>query len=399
MTDTTPTPVPFFRPTLEEPDFAAVNNCMRAGWLTTGAITRDFEQQFAAYVGAPHAVALNSCTAALHLALEAIGLQRGEHVLVPVLTFAATAEVVRYFDATPVFVDCEPRSLCIDPAAAAATLDTLRAAGKTVRAIIPVHYGGQMADMAAITALADAHGISVIADAAHAVPAAIRTGPDAPWQNVGSASAAGRVACFSFYSNKCITCGEGGMAVTHDAALADRMRLMSLHGMSKVAWTRFGAGGNWDYEIVAPGYKYNLTDIASSLGLAQLSRADAFRDARRRVVAGYAGRLAHLPLELPQELPDRQHAWHLFVVRLREDSGLDRNAVVNRLRELQIGVSVHYRPLHLQPYYRESAGTHEGMFPVVEGIWPRMFSLPIFPTMTDAEMDRVAEALTIACAG
>ena len=400
-------PVPFFRPSLDERDVESVVSCLRAGWLTTGSLTREFEQRFAGFVGGRFAVALNSCTAALHLALDAIGLQRGERVLVPVLTFAATAEVVRYFDATPVFVDCEPRSLCMDVAAARRTLEQLAAEdgpdAPRVRAIIPMHYGGQIADMAAVNQLAADYKLDVIADAAHALPAAwghANADTDTPWFNVGAPESAGRVACFSFYSNKCITTGEGGMVVTDDEALADRMRLMSLHGMSKVAWTRFGAGGNWDYEIVAPGYKYNLTDIASSLGLAQLTRADEFCAARRRIAQGYAERLADLPLELPEELPHRHHAWHLYPVRLQADlaARLDRNTVIRRLQEQGIGCSVHYRPLHLQRYYRDEMGTHEGMFPVVESIWTRMISLPIFPTLTDDEQDRVAAALRIALA-
>ncbi|HSN26699.1 MAG TPA: DegT/DnrJ/EryC1/StrS aminotransferase family protein, partial [Kofleriaceae bacterium] len=237
--------VPFFRPSITEQEIEAVVACLRSGWLTTGPVTRDFEAEVARYVGAKHAIALNSCTAALHLALDAVGLQRGELVIVPTMTFAATAEVVRYFDAVPVFVDCDPVTQCIDPAAARATLERLRRGERVVgvadprarvRAIIPMHYGGQMVDVDAINALAEEFDLAVIEDAAHTLPAYTRSHTGAPWRSVGTTA---KITCFSFYANKCITTGEGGMAVTDDDALVERMRLMSLHGMSKDAWKRY----------------------------------------------------------------------------------------------------------------------------------------------------------------
>jgi perosamine synthetase len=393
--------VPFFRPTIDEGEIAAVVECLRSGWLTTGGVTRNFEQEFARYVGAKHAVAVNSCTAALHLALEAVGLRRGELVIVPTMTFAATAEVVRYFDAVPVFVDCDPATQCIDIAATARTLEALAASrpvaglappyGK-VRAIIPMHYAGQMADVDGVRALAREHGLAVIEDAAHTLPAYTRAGAAAPWRSVGTT---GDITCFSFYANKCITTGEGGMAVTDDDAVADRMRLMSLHGMSKDAWKRYTDTGSWYYEIVAPGFKYNLTDIASALGRVQLSRADALWAERRRVADALRRALGDVPgLELPREQPDRQHSWHLFSVRL--DLGVwtsGRDAFISRLKERGIASSVHWMPLHMQPYYRETYGIAPDEFPVAAGLWPRLVTLPMFPGMTDNDVDAIADAI------
>ncbi len=392
--------VPFFRPTIGEREIAAVVECLRSGWLTTGGVTREFEAEFARYVGAKHAVALNSCTAALHLALEAVGVTRGDLVLVPTMTFAATAEVVRYFDAVPVFVDCDPRTQCIDVAAATRTLEAIEAgrpiAGLAppygrVRAIIPMHYAGQMAEVDAVRGLARRFDIAVIEDAAHTLPAFTRRDASSPWRSVGTT---GDVTCFSFYANKCITTGEGGMAVTDDDAIAERMRLMSLHGMSKDAWKRYTAAGSWYYEIVAPGFKYNLTDIASALGRVQLSRADELWAARREVVALYHQALAGVDgLELPTEDPDRQHSWHLFSVRL--DLAVwkqGRAEVIEGLKRAGVASSVHWQPLHLQPYYKDTYGLAAEEFPVANGLWPRLVTLPLYPGMTAEDVGIVADA-------
>lgn len=395
--------VPFFRPNIGDAEIEEVVRCLRSGWLTTGAVTREFEIEFAQYVGAKHAVALNSCTAALHLALEAIGLKRGELVLVPTMTFAATAEVVRYFDAVPVFVDCAPHTQCIDVEAARRTLEQLRADEPTaglsapygkVRAIIPMHYAGQMADVDGVRQLAAEYGIAVIEDAAHTLPAFTRSDAAAPWRSVGTTA---DVTCFSFYANKCITTGEGGMAVTDDDAIADRIRLMSLHGMSKDAWKRYTSGGSWYYEVVAPGFKYNLTDLASALGRVQLGRARELWDARRRVVESYARVLSTIPgLELPQESSDRQHSWHLYSIRLDLDVWkLGRDAFIAGLKERGIGASVHWQPLHMQPYYRDRYQLSAELFPVAAGLWPRLVTLPLFPGMTDEDVDCVAESIRV----
>jgi perosamine synthetase len=376
--------VPFFRPSITQAEIDEVVACMKSGWLTTGPRTKEFEATFARRVGAKHAVALNSCTAALHLALDAIGLKRGETVLVPTMTFAATAEVVRYFDATPVLVDCEPRSLCIDPEALRAKAKELKG---TLRAIIPMHYGGQMVDVDAIHSIAKELGVPVIEDAAHTLPAYYKG------RQVGSTA---DITCFSFYANKCITTGgEGGMAVTDSDAWADRMRVMSLHGMSKDAWKRFTDKGSWYYELVAPGFKYNLTDIAAGIGLRQLDRLDHLWAERRALAARYTEKLGAIPgLELPEELPGRQHSWHLYAIRLKKNAWtIDRARFIDELKAKGITTSVHWMPLHLHPYYRQTYATGEGMFPVAEDVWPRLVSLPIFPGMTAAEQDEVVSAI------
>src|SRR5690606_16642991 len=269
-----PTTVPFFAPDITESDITACAEVLRAGWLTTGPCVREFEKAFASAVGARHAVAVNSCTAALHLALEALGLRPDQGVLVPTMTFAATAEVVRYFGAVPLLVDCDPVTGNLSLDAAAARLAQVRAGGWTpgrrvtdVVGIMPVHVGGLMLDMGEVRRFASRHGLWTVEDAAHALPAAWRPGPDAPWQRCGEDTA--DVTCYSFYANKTITTGEGGMAVTASAALADRMRLMSLHGLSHDAWDRYTGHGSWDDRIIAAGYKYNLTDIGAALGQRQ----------------------------------------------------------------------------------------------------------------------------------
>jgi perosamine synthetase len=385
--------IPFFRPSIGPEEIAEVTDSLKSGWLTTGPKTKQFEADFAAYVGAKHAVALNSATAALHLALEAIGLRRGEAVLVPTMTFAATAEVVRYFDAVPVLVDCREEDFNLDVADARRQAEHARSQGLRLRAIIPVHYGGQAVDMAGVLALAQEFGLRVIEDAAHCCPAAYRAGPESRWVKVGEES---DICCYSFYANKCITTGEGGMACTNDADLAARMRVMALHGISSDAWKRFTASGSWYYEIVAPGFKYNLTDIASAIGLHQLRKADDFRRQRTEVAALYRHLLgANHALVLPVEHPDRQHSWHLFEIRLRLDLlTIDRAAVIEHLKEAGIGVSVHWIPLHLHPYYRETYGFRPEDYPVASLLSREIISLPIFPGMTPEETGHAAATLS-----
>jgi perosamine synthetase len=393
--------VPFFRPAITEAEIDSVVSCLRSGWLTTGPMTREFETAFAAFVGAKHAIALNSCTAALHLALDSIGLARGDLVLVPTMTFAATAEVVRYFDATPVFVDCDPVTQCIDLDALEATLERLAAGQRPpgvpaehgpVRAVIPMHYGGQMCDVDRVRALATRYQLRVIEDAAHTLPAFIRSGADQPWRAIGTT---GDITCFSFYANKCITTGEGGMAVTDDDAVAERMRLMSLHGMSKDAWKRYTSAGSWYYEVVAPGFKYNLTDIASAIGNVQLKRAHELWQERRRIANAYHELLGDIPgLELPREAPDRQHSWHLFSVKLDLDVWrMGRDAFIEGLKQQGIASSVHWMPLHMQPYYRQTMGLAPSDFPVAASLWPRLVTLPLFPGMTREDLDAIATAI------
>jgi perosamine synthetase len=396
--------VPFFRPAVGEPEIAEVVNCLRSGWLTTGPVTRRFEEEFAQAVEARHAVALNSATAALHLAVEALRLRAGQGVLVPTMTFAATAEIVRYQGATPILVDCDPLTSNMDLADAERKIALLRAsrlpgmrADMEVVGIIPVHVSGLMMDIAAVQAFARQHNLWVVEDAAHAFPAAWRADEEKPWQRCGERTAA--VTCFSFYANKTITTGEGGMAVTDDAELAARIRQMSLHGLSRDAWGRYSMGGSWDYQILAPGFKYNLTDIASAIGVHQLQRAEAMRQTRETRAQAYCAALADVAeLELPLNPADRVHAWHLFPVRLRLDRlSIDRNAFMRELSEHGVGCSVHWRPLHLHPYYREQFGWAPELLPVASREWPRLVSLPLFPDMRADEQAYVVNVVRELC--
>jgi perosamine synthetase len=390
--------IPFHRAEIGEEEIAEVVATLRSGWLTTGPRTKKFEADFAAYVGAKHAIALNSATAALHLAIEAIGLQRGESVLVPTMTFAATAEVVRYFDAKPILVDCREDNFNLDCNHARTQAAAAVARGEKVRAILPVHYGGLIADMGGIGSLATEYGLNVIEDAAHCCPAHYRDNPSAPWKSAGAES---DVCCYSFYANKCITTGEGGMACTDNDALAKRMRTMSLHGISTDAWKRFTSEGSWYYEIIAPGYKYNLTDIAAAIGLHQLRKADRLRTRRERVALAYQQRLAEIPeVIVPGNDANRIHSWHLFVIRLRLDClTIDRARVISLLKEAGIGTSVHWMPLHLHPYYRDNYGYQPSDFPVATRIFQEIVSLPIFPSMSDHDVAFVCDTLAaiLAC--
>lgn len=393
--------VPFFRPDLGEAEIAEVVAVLESGWLTTGPRVRQFERDVAAAVGARHAVGVNSATAALHLAVEALGLGRGEGVLVPTMTFAATAEIVRYMEAVPILVDCDPKTLNIDlddaetkiRQATAGTLPGFSAL--QVRGIIPVHVGGLMVDVAQVRELAARHHLWIVEDAAHALPAAWRASSTAEWLPCGSDTAS--VTCFSFYANKTITTGEGGMAVTADQTLADRMRLMSLHGLSKDAWNRY-SGGNWDYRIVAPGFKYNLMDIAAAIGIHQLARAEQMRKSREAIALGFRDVLAGVEeVELPCVVDDRIHSWHLFPLRLHLNRlSVDRAQFIDAMTDAGVGSSVHWRPLHLHPYYEEFGWTPD-QFPVATAEWERLISLPLFPSMTPSEQDHVATTISELC--
>jgi perosamine synthetase len=387
--------VPFFRPDLTACEVNEVTETLLSGWLTTGPRVNRFEREFAAAVQGRHAIAVNSCTAALHLAVEAVGLRAGQGVLVPTMTFAATAEVVRYMGAIPILVDADPLTNNIDMDDAECKLRQFTGSGDGARVvgIMPVHVGGLMLDVAEISAFARLHGLWIVEDAAHAFPAAWRAREEDPWQQCGQDTAT--VTCFSFYANKTITTGEGGMAVTADDELASRMRTMSLHGLSHDAWGRYASGGHWDYRIVAPGYKYNLTDVAAAIGLHQLARANELLDRRRRIAGIYLEELAACDtLELPHVDPNRQHAWHLFPIRLCLDRlTMGRNQFIEALAALGVTCSVHWRPLHLHPYYQETFGTSAGTCPTASLTFERLISLPIFPNMTDLEIDWVVSAV------
>jgi dTDP-4-amino-4,6-dideoxygalactose transaminase len=383
--DPQPPFLPFARPSIGEAEKAAVLEVLDSGWLTTGPRTKAFEAAFAERTGSSHAIALNSATAALHLALEAFGVDEGDEVIVPTWTFAASAEVVAYRRARPVLVDVDPDTLNATPEA------ILAAVTPRTKAVVAVHIAGRPMAIDALVGALDPVGIPVVEDAAHAFPSRIG--------RLGGrfAGTIGRVGAYSFYATKTITTGEGGMLVTDDDRIADRARLMALHGISRDAWKRYAAGGSWYYEIEDAGYKYNLTDLAAALGLVQLARSEELLEARRALVAAYrdefaASSIADL-VELPADEPDGSHAWHLFVVRLRlERLTIDRAAAIDALTARGIGTSVHFIPLHLHPYYRTRGWTPEQL-PVATREYARVLSLPLWPGMGNAAVARVVAAL------
>jgi perosamine synthetase len=372
--------LPFARPDITDAEIDEVVATLRGGWITTGPRAKRFEHDFAAYVGAPYAVAVSSGTAALHLALAAIGLRAGDEVLLPVTTFTATAEVVRHFDAHPVFVDIDHDTLTIDVARAASAVTP------RTRAIIPVHLAGQPCDMDPLLALARAHGLAVVEDAAHALPAHYKG------RRVGTL---GDLAAFSFYATKPITTAEGGMVTTANPDYAQRIARMSLHGISTDAWQRDGVEGSWFYEVETPGYKYNMPDLAAALGLVQLRRCDALWSRRAAIAAQYDAAFADLQeIATPVVPPDVQHAWHLCIVRLDLDAlQIDRAGFIRALHALNIGTSVHFIPLHLHPYYRRTTGHRPDDFPVALQVYPRVVSLPIYPSMSDGDVADVVDAV------
>jgi perosamine synthetase len=384
--------IPFYKPSIGEEEINEVVEVLRSGWLTTGPRVKQFEAEFASYLGHRHAIAVNSCTAAMHLALEAIGIKAGQTVVVPTMTFAATAEVVRYFNAIPLLVDCRGEDLNLDVEHARSRIKSARKRGADVAAIIPMHYGGQIGDVAGVAALAREFGLKIIEDAAHCCPAWFRENEREGWKPVGSSA---EISCYSFYANKTITTGEGGMACTQSQEYADRMRLMSLHGISRDAWKRYTADGSWYYEISAPGYKYNLSDLAAAIGIHQLRKADEFHQRRTECAQSYSKLLSDVEeLILPRALPNRIHSWHLYSVRLRQSQGgPDRATVISELKSAGIGASVHWMPLHMHPYYRETFGCRAADCPQAAAIYPELISLPIYPELTKEEIQAICFVL------
>jgi dTDP-4-amino-4,6-dideoxygalactose transaminase len=380
--------LPFALPELGDEEIAEVVDSLRSGWITTGPKARRFEQAFAEFLGDPsvEAIAVNSATAGLHLALEALGIRPGDEVITTTHTFTATAEVVRYLGADVKLVDIDPATLCIDVAAVEAAITP------RTKAILPVHYAGRAADMEALLALAAKHGLKLVEDAAHALPTTCGG------RLVGTLASDACV--FSFYANKTMTTGEGGMVVTRDPALAARMKVMRLHGMSRDAFDRFTATvPSWYYEIVAPGFKYNLTDIAAAIGLHQLKRLPAFQRRREQIAAQFHAALGDLPVILPPDAaPGDVHAWHLYVLRLAAGAPIGRDLLIERLYAAGIGCSVHYIPLHLQPYWRDRYGLRAADFPQSQRTYEAMLSLPLYTRMTDADVQRVAAAVRTALA-
>ncbi len=372
--------LPFALPDIGESEVEEVVDSLRSGWITSGPKVARFERAFIGFLGGGiEAVAVNSATAGLHLVLEALGIRAGDEVVVPVHTFTATAEVVCYLGAKPVFVDVDRDTLTIDVSRIESALTP------RTRAIMPVHYAGLACDMRAVQAVARAHGLHIVEDAAHALPTT------SEGKLVGTLDS--DAAVFSFYATKTITTGEGGMVTTRSSAIAARTRVMRLHGINRDVFDRYqGKGSSWHYEVVAPGYKYNLTDVAAAIGLPQLARAWAMRERREAIAARYDEAFAGLPVRLPSHarLGD-VHSWHLYVIRLSDDAPIGRDRFIVAMQEAGIGCSVHYVPLHLHPYWRSTFDLKAEAFPVSTDAYRRMVSLPIYSKMTDADVSRVID--------
>ncbi|MBI4611209.1 MAG: DegT/DnrJ/EryC1/StrS aminotransferase family protein [Candidatus Rokubacteria bacterium] len=374
--------IPFAPPFIGEEEKQEVLDTLESGWLTTGPRTQRFEHELAEFCGARYAVAVNSCTAALHLALAALGVGEGDEVITSPFTFASTAHVILYQRARPVFVDIEPDTFNLDPAKVASSITS------RTRAILPVHYGGHPAEMDPILSLARRHGLAVVEDAAHALGARYRERP------VGSM---GDVTCFSFYATKNLTTGEGGMLVTGHEEVARRARMLGMYGIddAREIWRRYTPRGTWEYDIIALGYKYNMMDIQAALGLHQLRRLDWFTKRRAENAAIYAEILGGVAeVTLPRARPWVSHAWHLFPLLLNlERLRVSREQVIECLRAAGVGTSVLFRPLHLHSYYREVLGLGEGAFPVAEDVFVRLVNLPVSPKIAPEEIRLVSEAI------
>ncbi len=372
--------LPYALPLIEEDDIAEVVDTLKSNWITKGPKTAEFEQRFAAYVGAKHAVALNSCTAALHLSLVSSDIGPGDEVITTPMTFAASANVVIHAGATPVFADIDPVTMNID-------VNKIREKiTPRTKAIIPVHIAGHPCEMEEILAIAREHNLLVLEDAAHAVYTQYKG------RMVGSI---GSATAFSFYATKNLVTGEGGMVTTDDAELADKIRVISLHGMSRNAWNRYTAAGSWFYEVLYPGYKNNMTDIQAALGLTQLEKLERMQGLRREIAARYNDAFSQTDaLETPVELDYARHAWHLYIIKLNlETLSIDRAQFIEELKAEKIGTSVHFIPVHLHPYYREKFGYKRGDYPQAEGTFDRIISLPLYPRMSKEDVSDVIAAV------
>ncbi|MCP5396154.1 MAG: DegT/DnrJ/EryC1/StrS family aminotransferase [Sphingomonadaceae bacterium] len=380
--------VPFFRPSLGEKEIAAVVKSLRSGWLTTGPQTSAFEAEFRALMGdTVHAIAVNSATAALHLGLEALGVGPGDEVIVPTMTFTATAEVIRYLGAMPVFVDMDPATICVEVEAVAAAITS------RTKVIMPVHFAGRACNMTGLRALADDHGLRILDDAAHALPTRHAGAL------IGAAVNGADVTAFSFYANKTMTTGEGGMLVTGCDEIADRVRKMRLHGIDRDVFDRFtNLRASWAYDVVEAGYKYNMTDLAAAMGRVQLNQIDDFQATRAAIAARYDAAFADLPLTLPPHAAiGDEHSWHLYIVQLTDDALLTRDVFITRLQEAGVATSVHYRPLHQMTYWKPMAGGRT--FPAADAYFARCVSLPMFMAMTETEQARVIKVVREALEG
>jgi dTDP-4-amino-4,6-dideoxygalactose transaminase len=375
--------LPFARPDIGEQEIAEVCDSLRSGWLTTGPKTKRFEVDFASFVSAKHALAVNSGTSGLHLALEAIGIGPGNKVLTTVNTFTASAEAIRYLGADPVFVDIDAQTMNMDIDQVSAALS----ANPDVAAIMPVHMAGQACDMDGLSELAKEHNLRVVEDAAHALPTTYKG------KIIGSIS---DVTVFSFYVTKTITTGEGGMVVTDDDAIASRIRTMRLHGISRDVFERSRSDEpSWHYEVVAPGFKYNMPELAASIGIHQLRKVRDMKNRRQYIADRYLSAFCDLPIILPTlAISSDEHSWHLFVIQLNlEDLHVSRNRFIELMSEERIGTSVHFIPLHLHPYWRNKYALKSEEFPVASAVFDRVVSLPIYSKMADSDIERVIHAV------
>jgi dTDP-4-amino-4,6-dideoxygalactose transaminase len=374
--------IPFHQPSIGEEEIAEVVSTLRSGWLTSGERTARFEQDFKCYTGCGYALAVNSCTAGLHLALAASNIGAGDEVITTPLTFCATVNTILHVGATPVLADVLPDGN-IDPASI-----VRRVTGRT-RAIIPVHLAGMPCRMDEIWRIARKRGLLVIEDAAHAVDARYRGLP------IGSAKGASHAAAFSFYATKNLTTGEGGMVTCTDRELADRMRILCLHGISKDAWNRYTEKGSWYYEVTEPGFKYNLSDIQSAIGIRQLEKVERFHALREAFAGVYSRRLADVEeVETPPECDYGRHAWHLYELRLRLDRlKIGRDEFINELRRRGVGTSVHFIPIPLHPFFSAWAAEKRNQCPRALALYERMISLPLYPSLTMEQLQSVTESV------
>jgi dTDP-4-amino-4,6-dideoxygalactose transaminase len=372
--------IPFHKPYITEDEISMVLNTLRSGWITMGPTTVEFEKKFKEYIGSRNAISMNSCTACLHLALKAIGLKEGDEVIVPAITFTATAEVITYFNARPVFVDVDRETCNIDVSKIEEKIT------KRTRAIIPVHYAGQSCDMDEILDIAKKYNLFVIEDAAHAIPS---------WYKKRKIGTIGDMTCFSFYATKPLTTGEGGMVTTENGEWANKMKILRLHGISNDAWRRYTNEGSWYYEVVEAGYKYNITDIQAALGLAQLKKVDWMWERRKEISEKYTEAFKSLhEVITPYIKDDRDSAWHLYVLRLNlEMLKIGRNQFIEELKSRGILTSVHFIPLYRHPYYKNTLSSDTKEFSASEWIYERIISLPIYPGMTSDNVQHVIEAV------
>ena len=374
--------IPFALPDIGEEEIAEVVDSLRSGWITTGPKTRRFEQEFAAFLGGDvEAVAVNSATAGLHLALEAIGIGPDDEVITTTHTFTATAEVIRYMGAHPVLVDVDPQSMTIDPERVESAMTP------RTRAIIPVHYGGLACDMQRLAKIARSRNLLIVEDAAHALPTTCGG------RLIGTLDSDATV--FSFYATKTLATGEGGMLVTRNPRIAQRARVMRLHGIDRDAFDRYvSKKPAWHYEVVAPGFKYNMTDVAASMGIHQLAKVRRFQARRAELAARYTSELRGLPVLTPRDAdPGDTHAWHLYVIRLTAGAGIGRDAFIQRMADQGVGCSVHYIPLHLHPYWRDTYRLRPEQFPHSQALFESAISLPIYTRMTDDDQSHVLDAV------